>query len=258
MKPVAQGVLEFSWNPWYYPGMAAAAVKSRLREARERRGLTQQQLAEMAGTSQPQIDRLETGKRRLTIDWVVRLAPLLGVTPVDLNQVELTRVELVEGVGARALDRAVARPAPELERVLARPRRGPARELEFSPQIPIRSAARGGTGQEMFLQDGPIGYTGRPNSLRGVREAYALYMTGDSMEPRYRSGWLLHVNPFKPVVRGRDVVIHRKDSAVLIKEFVRRDEHHTYVRQLNPQQDITFANADILETHLIVGSDQEG
>ncbi|MEJ0071161.1 MAG: hypothetical protein WDO24_23210 [Pseudomonadota bacterium] len=53
-------------------------------------------------------------------------------------------------------------------------------------------------------------------------------------------------------------MIHRKDSAVLIKEFVRRDQHHTYVRQLNPPEEIKFANADILETHLIVGSDQEG
>jgi phage repressor protein C with HTH and peptisase S24 domain len=188
---------------------------------------------------------------------VVRLAPLLGVTAVDLNQVELTGIELVEGVGgvgARVVEGAAARP------VSARaPRRGPAaRNSEFSVLIPIRSGARGGAGQEMFLQDGPIGYTGRPQSLRGVREAYALYMTGDSMEPRYRAGWVLHVNPFKPVVRGRDVVLHKKDSTVLVKEFVRRDEHHTHVRQLNPPAELSFANDELVETHLIVGSDQEG
>jgi phage repressor protein C with HTH and peptisase S24 domain len=229
--------------------MAGSAVKSKLREARERRGLTQEQLAEMAGTSQPQIDRLESGKRTLTIDWMVRLAPLLGVTPVDLN-VELA----AEAAAVQFFDSPPPRPP--------KPRRGSAgptaHSAEYSQQIPIRSAARGGSSQEMFLQDGPIGYTARPNSLRGVREAYAIYMTGDSMEPRYYSGWLLHVNPFKPVVRGRDVVIYKKDNSVLIKEFVRRDAAHTFVRQLNPQEDIKFPNEDIVETHLIVGSDQEG
>jgi hypothetical protein len=74
-------------------------------------------------------------------------------------------------------------------------------------QMPIRSAARGGGDQEMFPEDGPIGYTPRPANLGGVRSAYAIYMVGDSMEPRWEPGWLLHVNPFKPVTRARDVVL---------------------------------------------------
>ena len=57
-------------------------------------------------------------------------------------------------------------------------------------RIPIRSGARGGTDQEMFLEDGPIGYTPRPANLGGVRSAYAIYMVGDSMEPRYEPGAL--------------------------------------------------------------------
>ena len=36
----------------------------------------------------------------------------------------------------------------------------------------------------MFLGDGRIGYTPRPTNLAGVRDAYAIYMIGDSMEPR--------------------------------------------------------------------------
>ncbi|MEJ0071160.1 MAG: helix-turn-helix transcriptional regulator [Pseudomonadota bacterium] len=85
-----------------------------MREARERRGLTQQQLAELAGTSQPQIDRLETGKRRLTIDWVVRLAPFLGVTPIDLSQIELLEgaAPLVVDTAPRRAARDGAAPAP--------------------------------------------------------------------------------------------------------------------------------------------------
>ena len=103
-------------------------------------------------------------------------------------------------------------------------RRAPSIRLRPPPAaadaIPIRSAARGGGEQEMFLGDGPIGYTPRPANLAGVRDAYAIYMIGDSMEPRYEQGWLLHVNPFKPPTRGRDIVLYKTNDAVLIKQFV--------------------------------------
>jgi hypothetical protein len=59
----------------------------------------------------------------------------------------------------------------------------------------------------MFLEDGPIGYTPHPAKLGGVCSAYAIYMVGDRMEPRYEPVWLLHANPFKPPTRGRDVVL---------------------------------------------------
>lgn len=47
---------------------------SEIRRLREKHKLTQAELAEMAGTSQPQILRLETGKRKLTREWAERLA----------------------------------------------------------------------------------------------------------------------------------------------------------------------------------------
>ena len=104
--------------------------------------------------------------------------------------------------------------------------------------IPIRSAGRGGTDQAMFLEDGPIGYTSRPSNLSGVRAAYAIYMVGDSMEPRYEPGWLLHVNPFKPPTRGRDVVVYKQGQAVLIKQFLGWEGDVLVLRQLNPPDNI--------------------
>ena len=125
-------------------------------------------------------------------------------------------------------------------------------------QIPIRSAARGGGDQEMFLEDGPIGYTPRPASLAGVRLAYALYMVGDSMEPRYEPGWLLHVNPFKPPTRGRDVVVYKQSDAVLIKQFVGWEGDTLVLRQLNPSETLRIPRDQVRECHLVVGADQEG
>src|SRR5262249_8296584 len=133
----------------------------------------------------------------------------------------------------------------------ASPSRGP-------DLIPIRSAARGGTDQAMFLEDGPIGYTPRPANLGGVRAAYAIYMVGDSMEPRYEPGWLLHVNPFKPPVRGRDVVVYKHGQAVLIKTFIGWEGDTLVLRQLNPPDTLRIPRDEVNECHLVVGADQEG
>lgn len=53
-------------------------------ELRTKLGLSQAALAELAGTSQPQIRRLENGERKLTKEWAERLAPHLHVSPQEL------------------------------------------------------------------------------------------------------------------------------------------------------------------------------
>ena len=58
---------------------------------------------------------------------------------------------------------------------------GPLTDAELFQEAARRSAARGGGEQEMFLEDGPIGYTPRPSNLSGVRGAYAIYMIGDEL-----------------------------------------------------------------------------
>ena len=57
---------------------------NRIKELREKAGLTLEQLAVGAGTSFQQVQRLEKGERRLTDVWMRRLAPPLGVRPEEL------------------------------------------------------------------------------------------------------------------------------------------------------------------------------
>jgi len=52
-----------------------------IRELRERSGLTLDALAAKVGTTNQQISHLELGKRRLTIDWLVRIAAALNCHP---------------------------------------------------------------------------------------------------------------------------------------------------------------------------------
>ncbi len=66
------------------PDSSFKHIHERLRYYRKLRGLTMQALAEEVGTSQQQIDRLEKGKRRLTIEWLQKLSDALQCEIVDL------------------------------------------------------------------------------------------------------------------------------------------------------------------------------
>ena len=60
------------------------AANNRLKAARVLLGLTQLQLAEKLGVTQPLISRYEKGDRRMYDDLIMEMAKSLGVTPNDL------------------------------------------------------------------------------------------------------------------------------------------------------------------------------
>ena len=205
-------------------------MANRIREHRQARGMTLQQLADASGTTKSQIDKLEKSERRLTVDWLLRLAKPLGCDPRDL---------LATGPAMNT-----ASVPQTLNGSLLPP-----------PTLPVRGAARGGMAQEMYWTDGPIDQVPRPHYLAHVRDAYAVYVVGDSMTPMYRPRQLLFVNPYKPPVSGSGVVITLADSAVLIKEFVRQKPTGIVVREYRPQpRDFTIGQADIASLHAVVGA----
>jgi len=215
-------------------------------ETLERAGMSQADLARHLGLAPSAISRMLKGERQMKLLEAVQIAGFLGIS----------QDEVLRHAGASGEATATAGPARR-----GRPPRATVAPVAAGPRpepIPIRSAARGGGDREMFLADGPIGYTARPANLGGVRGAYAIYMLGDSMEPRYAQGWLLHVNPFKPPTRGRDVVVYKKGDAVLIKQFVRWEGDALVLRQLNPEQELRVPRDEVMECHLVVGVDQEG
>jgi phage repressor protein C with HTH and peptisase S24 domain len=209
-------------------------------QALERAAASQADLARHLRLAPSAVSRMLKGERQMKQLETVKIAAFLGVTPEEV------------------LHHAVESPIPPPPPDAPRPSRGrpPSAASHTGDKIPIHAGGRGGTDQEMFL-DG-VGYTPRPANLSGVRSAYAIYMVGDSMEPRYEQGWLLHINPFKPPKRGRDVVVRKQGDIVLIKQFVGWDGDTLVLRQLNPPDTLRIPRAEVLECHLVVGTDQEG
>jgi DNA-binding XRE family transcriptional regulator len=77
---------------------------SMLQRLREEKGLSQAQLAELVGTSQPQINRLEKSKRVLSPKWAKALSPHLGIPAEKLIFPASQSEEDVEIVGMAGAD----------------------------------------------------------------------------------------------------------------------------------------------------------
>src|SRR5438034_5064563 len=206
----------------------------------DRAGLSQADLARHLRLAPSAVSRMLKGERQMKLLEAAQTSSFLGV-----SQDEVLRRASGEGPPMATPEGPRRRGRPPLATTQLR-------QMTGTEPIPIRSAARGGGDQEMFLEDGPIGYPARPSNLSGVRGAYAIYMVGDSMEPRYQPGWLLHVNPFKPPTRGRDVVVYKKGQAVLIKQFVGWEGDVLVLRQLNPPDTLRIPREQVNECHLVV------
>ncbi len=209
---------------------------NRIREWRERRGFSMQGLADRASTGKSQIDKLERGDRRLTMDWMVRLSVALDCAPADL----LPESCVPSPNDRRAEGGRFAYPSPDRHDL-----------------VPVRSAARGGFAEEMHLADGPIDYVPRPHYLAHAHDTYAIYVVGESMVPMYRPGQLLFVNPYKPPTPGRGVVITLVDSAVIVKEYVRQTPAEVFLREYQPQvREFSIPRIRIQDMHSVTGAQE--
>lgn len=217
---------------------------SALREARLAAGLSQEELAERTGTSQPQINKLETGKRKMTLDWAVKLARPLGIDPISLMPEDRQDRSVSIVVGRSGFGdggRPYMTPAPGGGALPA--------------QMPVRAAARGGVDQEMFLEDGPIDWVAVPDYLKNARDPYGIWVVGESMMPRFRPAQVIHINPYKPPMPGAGVVLVKTSKAVLIKEFVRRTlDGGVVLREYRPQdREFTVPREEVDTLHTVVG-----
>jgi len=68
----------------------------------------------------------------------------------------------------------------------------------------------------------------------GDPNAYALEVSGDSMEPVYRDGDRLIVSPHSSLRKGDRVVVKTRSGEILVKELARQTATRVELRSLNP------------------------
>ena len=116
-------------------------------------------------------------------------------------------------------------------------------------RIPIIGYAQ--TGRDGFFDD--AGYpTGTgwdevdfPNI--GDNHAYALEVSGKSMEPVYRDGDTIIISPQASVRRGDRVVVRTKSGEIMAKQLVRQTAHKIELLSVNKDHDDIMLNTDDVE-----------
>jgi phage repressor protein C with HTH and peptisase S24 domain len=126
-------------------------------------------------------------------------------------------------------------------------------------RIPLIGLAQaGGAG---YFDDGgyPVGGSWDEVGLPEVGDphAYALEISGDSMEPVFRDGDLVIVSPGAPIRRGDRVVVRTSEGEVMAKQLARRSARRVELRSLNPAHpNYNFDLTEVQWIHRIVWASQ--
>lgn len=208
------------------------SLGKRIKSARARRGLSQQQLADILGVTSQAISQFENDKSMPSYDRLEALRSALGP-------------EIMEGEEAGRADDHFA------------PRIIPGRQLVSPEMMPVYAAAAGGDGHVIVTID-PIDHVKRPAVLENVRGGYGLLLTGESMVPVFRPGDIALVHPHLPPRRESEVVLYgrepeRGDVAAMVKQLDGWTDTEWRLRQWNPARQFKLSRGEWPVCHRVVG-----
>jgi phage repressor protein C with HTH and peptisase S24 domain len=124
-----------------------------------------------------------------------------------------------------------------------------AAEARATKAVPLLGFAEAGNGG--YFDDGgfPVGEGWDEIAFPAVTDqhAYALEISGQSMQPAYRDGDVIVVSPSAPIRRGDRVVVRTRSGEVMAKELKRRTPKAIELRSLNAEhEDGIIAGDDVV------------
>jgi phage repressor protein C with HTH and peptisase S24 domain len=136
---------------------------------------------------------------------------------------------------------------------------GHAAPKAVSRRIPLIGLAQ--AGGDGYFDDGGFPAGGGWDEIAvpevGDGNAYALEISGESMEPVFRDGDIVIVSPAAPVRRGDRVVVRTAEGEVMAKQLKRQSAKRIDLLSLNPAHpDRGFDLAEIAWMHRIVWASQ--
>ena len=225
---------------------AMTTLGVRIKQAREAAKMSQQDLAVAVGIRQPSIQAIETGRAHGT-KHLLAIAKALGQDPEWLESGtggmrQHTRLQADPGAFETNAGRKVAAPPVNI----------------MPLDVPVYGVAVGGSDGDFSLNGEIVDRVRRPPGLTENRNAFAVFVRGDSMEPRHYQGDLLYVDPMRPARAGDDVLVELKPQragepgAAMIKQLVVKTPLRVVLRQFNPAKELTVPGEKILRVSLIL------
>ena len=205
-------------------------AENRIRELLWDRQMKAVDLAEKIGMEAPTLRRYVRRESDPKFDLALKIAECLNAT-----------VDEVMGQGSGAELPKWERPRPQ-------------------GTIPLFGAAQGGAGADITDISSPIEMIPQPVFLSNVSHAYAVYIVGDSMEPRYYAGEIVYVKPGKPPKRGDYVIVQLQNGGskeAIVKRFVSQSDNRITLAQHNPDKEIQLRSDEVSRVDVIVGSSMQ-
>lgn len=202
------------------------SLGERIRQARERKGLTQADVASHFGIKSAAVTQWEAGTTRPASTRLQPLAKLLGVTVEWLTADE---------------------PGPELTTLPPNVRNAdhiePLQRGQLPKDVPVYGTAVGGSDGDFTLNGSRTDYVRRPPGIATVRGVFAIYCQGDSMKPWREQGDLVYIHPSRPARPGDYVLVELKagkdgqPGKAYLKRLVAVAGGKLRLQQYNPPND---------------------
>lgn len=212
-------------------------IGRKIRQRREALKMTQAELAQAWGISQPALNKIENGKtespRNLDIAAKILKTSVEWLRTGDINYTQPTKPG---GLG----DAPYNSGTPSL---------GQDETIKL-----YGFASPSGDRTIIRAADTPFPYEEieRPVHLMGVKDAFSLRVYGDSMEPRYFHGEIVYVRPTYPA-KDQDCVVILKDGTAYVKKFLRTTKGKVVLSQYNPVKEIEHDLKEIDQIYSIEG-----
>jgi phage repressor protein C with HTH and peptisase S24 domain/DNA-binding XRE family transcriptional regulator len=202
----------------------------KIKAERERRGWSQADLGRRIGITQVAIKKIEDGDTRQS-KFLPRVALELGFSLAELD------------AGMAAAE------ASSPQHTLTRP------QIYGPNDFRIYTATEGGPG-EIIRSSEPIDWQPRPQPLANVKDAYGLYVVGESMSPEYRPGDVALVNPHLPVVGDEVYIFYAEregEVRATIKHLRRATSDKWLISQHNKPKDFELSRKEWQWAHRVIG-----
>jgi len=189
------------------------------------------------------IDRL-AGRAGLSASGLARRA---GLDPTTFNRSKrVTAQGRARWPSTESIAKALAATGTTIEAFVELINAGDGPATRAVPLLGFAEAGAGG-----YFDDGgfPVGEGWDQIAFPAVNDehAYALEVSGQSMEPAYRDGDVILISPSAPIRRGDRVVVKTRNGEVMAKELKRRTAKSIELRSLNAEHpDRTLATSDVL------------
>jgi transcriptional regulator with XRE-family HTH domain/phage repressor protein C with HTH and peptisase S24 domain len=133
--------------------------------------------------------------------------------------------------------------------------------LSALQELPVYTQGVDSSGAQTQIDfKNPTRWILRPAELIGVPTAFALEVTTNQLEPKYRAGDIILINPTRTLSPGCSSIILKKDNGILVKEYINKVDDKVILREFGShaadekENQLEISNSELQSMYRIIGS----